>query len=239
MAKQVQKRRVTSSAMAAMQVGGIYAIKSSDRRIMRPFSQRDHMRDDRPHVIVLAGPNGAGKSTTAPMLLRDAFAVDEFVNADAIAQGLSAFAPGTVALEAGRIMLKRLCELAAKRVNFAFETTLASRSFAPWLERLMASGYQSHLMFLALPSAEAALKRVATRVALGGHNIPEAVVRRRFAAGLENFFKLYRKVASSWLFYDNTVPGQPILVAEGAGLSHSRVIDARVFEGFVEVYGRD
>lgn len=84
-----------------------------------------------PRVIILAGPNGAGKSTSAPMLLRDTFSVDEFVNADAIAQGLSAFRPESVALEAGRIMLNRLHELADKRADFAFETTLASRTFAP------------------------------------------------------------------------------------------------------------
>jgi predicted ABC-type ATPase len=89
------------------------------------------MAEVKPLIIVLAGPNGAGKSTTAPTLLRDALSVDEFVNADAIAQGLSPFAPETAALAAGRITLKRLNELAAKRVNFAFETTLASRTFAP------------------------------------------------------------------------------------------------------------
>ena len=94
-----------------------------------------------PQIIILAGPNGAGKSTTAPLLLRDTFAVDEFVNADAIAYGLCAFAPETAALEAGKIMLKRLRELAAKRVSFAFETTLATRAFAPWLAKLSRTGY--------------------------------------------------------------------------------------------------
>lgn len=69
-----------------------------------------------PHVIIVAAPNGAGKSTTAPLLLRDTFAVEEFVNADAIAYGLSAFAPEKAALEAGKIMLRRLRDLAAKRV---------------------------------------------------------------------------------------------------------------------------
>jgi predicted ABC-type ATPase len=100
------------------------------------------MESKQPHVIILAGPNGAGKSTTAPVLLRDTFAVDEFVNADAIAQGLSAFAPESAALEAGKIMLRRLRELAQRRSNFAFETTLASRSFAPWLKKLRDTGYR-------------------------------------------------------------------------------------------------
>lgn len=86
-----------------------------------------------PHVIVLAGPNGAGKSTTAPALLRDVLGITELVNADLIAQGLSAFGPERAALAAGRIMLGRLQELARRRASFAFETTLAGRSLRPWL----------------------------------------------------------------------------------------------------------
>jgi predicted ABC-type ATPase len=196
------------------------------------------MPEGQPHVIVLAGPNGAGKSTTAPTLLRDALAVDEFVNADAIAQGLSAFAPETAALEAGRIMLGRLEALAAKRVDFAFETTLASRTFAPWLERLARSGYRSHLVFLALPSAEAALARVATRVALGGHDIPEPVARRRFEAGLRNFFRLYQPIVSSWGLYDNSWPSRPLIIASKAGPGRLDVRRQTAYDGLMEKHGR-
>lgn len=99
------------------------------------------MSEPSPSVVILAGPNGAGKSTVAPALLQGALAVDEFVNADVIAQGLSAFEPDRVAIAAGRIMLARLNELAAQRVDFGFETTLATRSFAPWLRGLRQSGY--------------------------------------------------------------------------------------------------
>jgi predicted ABC-type ATPase len=197
------------------------------------------MADGKPHVIVLAGPNGAGKSTTAPMLLRDAFAVDEFVNADAIAHGLSAFAPETVAIEAGRIMLKRLTELAAKRVNFAFETTLASRTFAPWLERLTSTGYRAHLMFLALPNAEAAIARVGVRVELGGHDIPEPVIRRSFESGLKNFFRLYKPIVSSWGLYDTSLPNQPMLIAEKTGHGRLEVMRKAVYDRLSEEYGRD
>ncbi len=172
------------------------------------------MENKQPNVIILAGPNGAGKSTTAPLLLRDAFAVDEFVNADAIAQGLSAFAPERVALEAGKIMLRRLRELAEKRSNFAFETTLASRSFAPWLAKLRGAGYQVHLLFLALPDVQSAQNRVAVRVKLGGHNIPDDIVARRFRAGLRNLFQLYMPIVTSWRIYDNSIPGRPLDVAE-------------------------
>jgi predicted ABC-type ATPase len=189
-----------------------------------------------PHAIVLAGPNGAGKSTTAPMLLRDAFEVKEFVNADAIAQGLSAFAPENAAADAGRIMLRRLHELAEKRINFAFETTLTARSFAPWLATLTAAGYRSHLMFLALPSAEMAVGRVSLRVALGGHNIPEDTIKRRFAAGLAYFFRLYRPVVSSWMFYDNSSPARPLLVARGVGRTGGRLRDSPMYEVFLQEY---
>jgi len=132
-----------------------------------------------PSIVIVAGPNGAGKSTVAPALLHGTLAVDEFVNADVIASGLSAFDPESAAIAAGRVMLARLHELAEQRESFAFETTLASRTFAPWLRDLRASGYQIHLLFLWLPSAEFALDRVADRVRAGGHNVPAETVRRR------------------------------------------------------------
>ena len=97
-------------------------------------------RAARPSLVVIAGPNGAGKSTLAPVLLRDTLAVTEFVNADVIARGLSAFAPEQVAMAAGRLMLERLRDLAGQQVSFAFETTLASRSFAPWIRQLLHAG---------------------------------------------------------------------------------------------------
>src|SRR6266542_6459272 len=103
------------------------------------------MESRRPHLVVLAGPNGAGKSTAAPALLVGTLGVAEFVNADVIAQGLSAFHPEQAALKAGRVMLERLGQLASRRATFAFETTLASRTFAPWIAELRRSdGYAFH-----------------------------------------------------------------------------------------------
>jgi predicted ABC-type ATPase len=107
-----------------------------------------------PHLIIIAGPNGAGKSTTAPALLKDALSIENFVNADVIAQGLCAYQPEKAAIEAGRIMLKRIHQLALEQTDFAFETTLASRTFAQWIPRLKAEGYQFYLMFLWLQDAE-------------------------------------------------------------------------------------
>jgi predicted ABC-type ATPase len=166
-----------------------------------------------PSVVILAGPNGAGKSTAAPELLQGALAVNEFVNADVIARGLSAFDPESAAIGAGRVMLARLRDLAKQRVSFAFETTLASRTFAPWLRDLAASGYGVHLVFLWLSSADLAVERVADRVRHGGHNVPPETVRRRYDAGLRNFFRLYEPLVSTWRLFNASGP-KPELLAE-------------------------
>ncbi len=175
------------------------------------------MTTQHPHIIIIAGPNGAGKSTTAPSLLQGTLGVKEFVNADVIAQGLSAFQPETAAFHAGRIMLERLHYLAKERVNFAFETTLASRTFAPWIDDLRKKGYICHLVFLWLPSPEFAVARVQERVRMGGHNVPEDVIRRRYKAGIRNFFQLYQPLTESWRFYDNSDPSGPKVIAAGDG----------------------
>lgn len=182
-----------------------------------------------PAVIVLAGPNGAGKSTTAPALLKGTLGVTEFVNPDVIAQGLSAFGPEQTAMAAGRIMLRRLRELAGLRADFAFETTLASRSFVPWLAKLRASGYRIHILFLWLPSADFAVQRVADRVQMGGHNVPEEQIRRRYAAGLRNFSKLYQPLAATWRMYDNSGGAPPRLIARGRGGKVTAVDDRRTW----------
>jgi predicted ABC-type ATPase len=126
-----------------------------------------------PKVVVIAGPNGAGKSTTASVVLRYGFHVGEFVNADTIAAGLSAFSPESVSVAAGRLMLNRIRELARDGRDFAFETTLASRSFAPWINDLQEAGYTFRLIYFYLPTVELALARVAERVQRRGHDVPK------------------------------------------------------------------
>lgn len=189
-----------------------------------------------PHVIVIAGPNGAGKSTAAPALLRDLLGVAEFVNADVIAQGLSAFDTASVALQAGRVMLSRIRQLAAQRRHFAFETTLATRSYASWLAELKTSGYTFDLLFLSLPAPEMALARVAERVRSGGHDIPEDTIRRRYVRGLENFFRLYQPLADRWWFFDNSVPDGPKPIARAKRGQADEVLDAPAWVSFVEKY---
>jgi predicted ABC-type ATPase len=188
------------------------------------------------HLVVLAGPNGAGKSTSAPLILRDTLGINDFVNADVIAQGLSAFEPERVALSAGRIMLARLHELGRQRASFAFETTLASRSFAPWIERLIADGYQFHLVFLWLPQPEIAIARVAERVRHGGHHVPEETIRRRYDAGLSNFFRLYQPMTTSWQFCDNSSVSGPDPIASGLGRSTVAVTREETWQ---EIQARD
>jgi predicted ABC-type ATPase len=170
-----------------------------------------------PTIIILAGPNGAGKTTAANALLHGYMGLDQFVNADDIARGLSGFDPDLAAVRAGRIMLGRMRELAAARESFAFETTLATRAYAPWLHRLRADGYRVGLFFLWLPTPEDATDRVRQRVRQGGHDIPEPVIRRRFARGLRNFFALYAPAASEWTMYDNSGPSHDIIAAGAPG----------------------
>jgi len=159
-----------------------------------------------PDVIVIAGPNGAGKSTLAPALLRDTLGIFEYVNADTIAEGLSAFAPEDASFDAGRVMLGRLHELASEGKDFAFETTLASRFYAGWIEKLRSNGYRASLVFLWLDSVDLAIERVEARVRVGGHSIPEETIRRRFERGLKNLFKLYLPVMDSWKVFDAKGP---------------------------------
>jgi predicted ABC-type ATPase len=168
-----------------------------------------------PALVVLAGPNGAGKSTAAPILIRDTLGIKDFVNADVIARGLSGFAPETAALAAGRVMLTRLHQLAARRVDFAFETTLAGRSYAPWIAQAKADGYEFHLVYLWVPSAETSIGRIAERVAHGGHDVDDETVRRRYRSSMANFHLLYRPLADTWKLYDNSEGTIPRLVAWG------------------------
>ncbi len=150
------------------------------------------MADSPPTVVILAGPNGAGKTTAAKTLLAETLRLTTYVNADVIAQGLWGFDPESAALDAGRIMLKRLDVLTAQRRDFAFETTLAGRGLVGRLKALRDSGWTSRLLYFWLESADVAVARVASRVQTGGHSIPEATIRRRYVRSIHNFFHHYR-----------------------------------------------
>ena len=154
-------------------------------------------------ILILAGPNGAGKTTFAREFLLNEARCPTFVNADLIAAGLSPFKPELAAMRAGRIMVDLIRGHVARGDSFAFETTLADRGYARWIRGWQSAGYRVSLWFLALPSPEAAIARVAERVGHGGHAVPDAVVRRRLAAGMKNFENVYKSLVDDWALYDN------------------------------------
>lgn len=165
-----------------------------------------------PRVVIFAGPNGAGKSAHADAILA-ALGMDTFVNADYIARGLSGRKTELVAFEAGRIMLKRLRQLGEAKADFAFESTLSSRTFAPFLRTLKARGYSVAIYYFSLASVRLAIRRVKLRVSMGGHSVPSDVVRRRFGRSLTNFFTLYAPLADEWAVFDNSPSPQAQPVA--------------------------
>jgi predicted ABC-type ATPase len=151
--------------------------------------------------------------------------IDSFVNVDVIAEGLSGFRPEDVAFEAGRIMLARARELANRREDFALESTLSGRTLRTFLRRLEAQGYERHIFYLWLPSADIAVSRVRNRVELGGHDVPETVIRRRFGKSLVNFYWLYRPASTTWRLYDGSVFAGRALIAHGAAQREPTVLD--------------
>jgi predicted ABC-type ATPase len=172
------------------------------------------LQEKLPTLFIIAGCNGAGKTTASYTVLPELLNIKEFVNADEIAKGLSPFQPEKVSIEAGKIMLKRIDELIAQNQDFAFETTLASRSFVSLCSFAKQKGYSICLTFLWLDSKELAIERVKQRVSEGGHNIPTETIVRRYSAGLKNFFTLYKNIVDFWLFIDNSKTEQE-LIAEG------------------------
>jgi predicted ABC-type ATPase len=137
----------------------------------------------------------------------------EFVNADEIAKGLSPFQSDKVSIEAGRIMLNRINELILNGKDFAFETTLSSRSYGSLIQKAKNVNYKVTLLFFWLDSYSTAKERVKHRVSLGGHNISEDVIERRYIRGIQNFKDIYINKVDYWIVFDNTK--EPALIAEG------------------------
>lgn len=174
-----------------------------------PGKQREHSvsggsagQTSQPSVYVLAGANGAGKTTFAAEFLPDFVRCREFLNADLIAAGLSPFAPETQNVRAGRLLLARIRELTEARQEFGFETTLAGRGYVRQFQQMRDYGYRIVVFFLWLPSADMAVNRVANRMRQGGHSVPEPDIRRRYSAGIRNFFGIYQPLLDAWWLYD-------------------------------------
>ena len=156
------------------------------------------------NLYIISGCNGAGKTTASYTVLPEILDCREFVNADEIARGLSPFNPEGMAIEAGRLMLRRIEDLLNRNETFSIETTLATKSYLNLIQRAQAKGYQVHLLFFWLRTPELAVLRVAERVQKGGHNIPEDVIRRRYVAGISNLFHLFISKVDYWDIYDNS-----------------------------------
>ena len=165
-------------------------------------------------IIIIAGPNGAGKTTFDRSFLPQEAQCPHFVNADLIAAGLSPFAPEAVAIKAGRLVLEEVADHVRRDESFAVETTLSGKRYLRHIDEWRAIGYHVTLYFLSLPDPEMAIARVAERVRQGGHDIPEPVIRRRFASGLHNFEIHYRPRVDTWALYDNA-GSEPVLLQWG------------------------
>ena len=153
----------------------------------------------------------------------------EFVNADEIAKGLSPFNPGSVAIEAGRLMLRRIHELIDHGVDFAFETTLATRSYASLIRTAQSKGYYVSLVYFWLNSPELAVGRVQMRVEAGGHNIDQKVVRRRYRSGIKNLFDIYIPVCDYWILLDNSRPPSKV-IAKGNRDKTKSIVETLIYK---------
>ena len=165
-------------------------------------------------IIIIAGPNGAGKTTFSREILTGDQEGFPFFNADIIAAALNPTDPNAEALQAGRLLLRRIDEFVERGESFAFEITMSGRGFARAIPLWRSLGYRVELYFLSLDSPETAIDRVARRVRQGGHHVPDEVTRRRFFGGLQNFHTVYKPLVNHWSFIDNT-DEVPILLDEG------------------------
>ena len=191
-----------------------------------------------PKLYIIAGCNGAGKTTASYTVLPEMLGCKEFVNADEIAKGLSPFNPESVAIEAGRLMLQRMDDLLSEGEDFAFETTLATRSYVKFVEWTQAKGDVVTLLYFWLPTPEQAIERVATRVSEGGHNIPSDVIRRRYANGIRNLTTLYTPICDYWTIYDNSAADGIHKVAWGVKDEIKEIVDPLSYQKIVD-YERD
>ena len=191
-----------------------------------------------PNLYIIAGCNGAGKTTASMTVLPEILNCYEFVNADEIARGLSPFQPEKVAIEAGRIMLNRIKHLVETGEDFAFETTLATKSYVSFIQKAKERGFKVTLIFVYLNSVELAKQRVKDRVLKGGHHIEAEVIERRYHAGLKNFLHLYIPHCDLWMLVDNSLENFELNeIASGELNEIKSVANYIVWNQILESYG--
>jgi len=182
-----------------------------------------------PDLYIISGCNGAGKTTASFTILPEMLNCKEFVNADEIAKGLSPFQPENVSFHAGRIMIERIEALINAEANFAFETTLTTLWYVNTIKLAKEKGYNVTLIYFWLDDVNLAIERVKLRVSEGGHNIPEAIIKRRYYRGIINLTTKFISVCDYWIVINNS--GRPFnFVAEGGGKAEIKIHDNVVWD---------
>ena len=188
-----------------------------------------------PNVYIIAGPNGAGKTTFAREFLPNYADCRNFINADLIAEGISPFLPEAAAVRAGRLMLEEIRLAMRRGADFGFETTLSGRSHLKLVRQLKKLRYNVHFFYLWVPSVELALLRIRERVSRGGHDVPEAVVRRRFVRSIRNFLVDYRPLADHWILFDNSQAAPSVIALQKEG--KPQILDTKRYNELIECFG--
>lgn len=185
-------------------------------------------KKQKPTCFIIAGPNGSGKTTFALRYLPQIAGCRNFVNADLIAYGLSPFDSLSAQYEAGRLFLNEVHANIKKKVDFAFETTLAGRSQISLLKKLREDGWRIVLFFLWIPSAAFSKSRVRERVKHGGHDIPDDTIERRYPRIMHNLAKIYIPLCDEVVCYDNSRPEYvPVFEQDGKVL---RIFNQNIYE---------
>ena len=185
-------------------------------------------------LYIIAGCNGAGKTTASYTMLPELLHCHEFVNADEIARGLSPFNPDSMAIEAGRLMLKRINDLFFLMIQRPPRSTLSTRTYQKFVHRAHERGYFVSLLYFWLPTPEQAIERVAKRVSLGGHNIPTNTIRRRYESSMRNLTSLYVPICDYWVIYDNSTAEGVRKIAYGSKSEIKEIVDPTAYNKILE-----
>lgn len=189
-------------------------------------------------MYIISGPNGAGKTTASLQILKDWLKCEVYCNADEIAKGLNPLKPESASIQAGRILLSRVKAMMNEDVDFAVETTLATRIFASLIRDAQDMGYSVSLIYFWLNMPSLAVERVKLRVISGGHNIPEESIRRRYWQGMMNLFDIYIPAVDYWIIVDNSTREAEI-VAEGGDAITTKIHNKTKLNQILNYYERN
>ncbi len=184
------------------------------------------------NLEIFCGPNGAGKTTLAEIVLKKRGKLS-IINADIIAKGLNASYDSVTDIGSGKIMLGQINEQLNKGISFAFETTLSGRGWEKIIKRAKADGYKVTLYFVTLDNVEISLSRIKARVKLGGHNIPEKTVIRRFERSHKMFYNTYKDLVDTWFLFDNSKE-KTKAVALGGSSSNLTIFSENLYKKFLD-----